>query len=191
DFTAILGSRDWTIEQMRPELDAFADCLECLLSAARPTFAVVRGPALGGGLGLVAACDFVLSTDRAVFGLPEALYGMTPAIIRPALRTRMTEQQLNLLAFTGFARSAAEAERLGLVDQIIDEREVETAARAAARRLARASSDSVRAMRALRVSSISDSIRQGVAETLAALARDDVRNALRASVSGEEVPWER
>src|SRR5215831_19377730 len=75
-------------------LEAFVGCLELLMRSPRPTLAVVDGPALGGGLGLAAACDIVLATERAEFGLPEALYGLTPAIIRPALLTRLSQQQL-------------------------------------------------------------------------------------------------
>jgi enoyl-CoA hydratase/carnithine racemase len=43
-----------------------------LLTAPRPTLAVIDGPALGGGLGLAAACELVVASERSTFGLPEA-----------------------------------------------------------------------------------------------------------------------
>jgi enoyl-CoA hydratase/carnithine racemase len=93
-----------------------------LLTAPRPTLAVIDGPALGAGLGLAAACDVVVASERSTFGLPEALYGLAPAIIRPALMTRLTIQQLNMLLFTCHSRSAQEARALGLTASIRPER---------------------------------------------------------------------
>ena len=77
------------------------------------------GPRWAAGSALLAACDFVLATDRARFGLPEALYGLAPAVIRPALLTRPTPQNLNMLLFTCHARGAEEAKALGLVDRVV------------------------------------------------------------------------
>ncbi|MBV9582408.1 MAG: enoyl-CoA hydratase/isomerase family protein, partial [Chloroflexi bacterium] len=55
---------------------AMARCLHTLRASPKPTVALVDGQALGGGLGLAAACDYVLATERATFGLPELLVGL-------------------------------------------------------------------------------------------------------------------
>jgi enoyl-CoA hydratase/carnithine racemase len=128
----------------------FSALIERLLACPRPTLAVVDGPALGGGLGLAAACDFVLATPRARFGLPEALHGLVPALIRPALRTRLTPQRLRVLLFTCHSRSADEAAALGLVDRIVGPDELEATVRNTVRQLARARTESVTACRAWR-----------------------------------------
>lgn len=127
--------------------DLFVKLLDRLLGCPRPTLAVVDGPALGGGLGLAAACDFVLATTRARFGLPEALSGLAPELIRRALRTRLSPQRLRMLAFTCYSRSAEEASALGLVDRVVPVDELANATRNTIRQLARARTESVVACR--------------------------------------------
>jgi enoyl-CoA hydratase/carnithine racemase len=127
----------------------FAQVIARLLACPRPTLAVVDGPALGGGLGLAAACDVVLASSRARFGLPEALHGLVPELIRPALEARLTPQRLRLLLFTCYSRSADEAQALGLVDRIVEPDELAAATRNTVRQLARARTESVVGWRTL------------------------------------------
>lgn len=54
---------------MRTALEAICEC-------AIPVIAAVNGPALGGGLALVASCDYAIASDRACFGLPEIDLGV-------------------------------------------------------------------------------------------------------------------
>jgi len=173
----------------RRGLDRFADLMHAVLTFPRPTLALVDGTALGAGLGLAAACDCVIATDRARFGLPEALYGLAPAIIRPALLTRLSPQALRLLLFSGHTRSASEAAALGLVDEVVAEADLERAQRASVRRLSRARDRSVAACRRWDADVLRADLRAGAAETAAALADAEVLAALRAAESGEELPW--
>jgi enoyl-CoA hydratase/carnithine racemase len=102
-------------------LRLFAQALGSLAQADKPTVAVVRGPALGGGVGIAAACDLVLSARSATFGLPEALFGLSPAIIAPILLERVTPAALRRLVLTAATLSADDAKAIGLVDEVIDE----------------------------------------------------------------------
>jgi enoyl-CoA hydratase/carnithine racemase len=171
------------------QLQPFAQLIAALLRAPRPTLAVIDGPALGGGLGIAAACDFVLATERATVGLPEGLYGLAPAIIRPALLTRLSPQQLRLLVMTCHSRSATDAAALGLVDQVVPVADLERARRSAIRRLARARTESVEACRRLEHGRLDELLQAGVAETAAALANGSVIEALRAFTDEERLPW--
>jgi methylglutaconyl-CoA hydratase len=168
-------------------LEEFALLLEALLTAPRPTLAVVDGAALGGGLGLASACDFVLASTRATFGLPEALYGLAPAVIRPALLTRISPQELNRLLFTCVACDSGEARALGLVDRVVPDGECETARRAILRQFRRAKSATVIAARRWNASAFAKALRDGVAETSTALCDPAVVAALRAAE--EEAAW--
>ncbi len=62
----------------RTRLGMFTQLLHALLRAPRPTIAIVDGQALGGGLGIVSACDYVIASDRARFGLPERCSASRP-----------------------------------------------------------------------------------------------------------------
>jgi enoyl-CoA hydratase/carnithine racemase len=172
---------------LRRSLEYFADFMGELLTAPRPTLAVIDGPALGGGLGLAAACDVVIASERSTFGLPEALYGLAPAIIRPALMTRLTVQQLNMLLFTCHSRSAHEAHALGLVDHLVPLADLEKCKRYITRQLRRARSKTVATARNWNKAAFAEALKQGVADTNAALAEERVIVALR--TTDEDVPW--
>ena len=177
DFTEIVEG------DTRAKLQTFADLIGALAACPRPTLAVVDGLALGGGLGLAAACDYVLATDRARFGLPEALYGLAPAIIRPALETRLTPGQLRMMLFTGYSRTAFDAARLGLVDEVVQVDTLDRARARAIRQLARARTPTIVVARSWQ-RGLAEALRAGVEETATALQDPAVRAALES-----EVPW--
>ena len=177
DFDEVAG------DDTAAKLARFAHLLGALARCPRPTLAVIDGPALGGGLGLAALCDYVIATERATFALPEALYGLAPAIIRPALRTRLSPQHLRMLVLTGHARDALEALRFGLCDEVVPVDALARAQRTVIRQLARARTTSVIALR--RWHDLGPELAAGVDETAAALADPAVLAALRA-----EVPWQ-
>jgi enoyl-CoA hydratase/carnithine racemase len=100
---------------------AVDDCLAAIAAAPRPTIAAVAGYCLGGGCGLAAACDFRLAHRTAVLGIPAARLGIVYGI-------QETRNLLGLVGlaharrilFTGRRFDAAEAARMGLVDQVVD-----------------------------------------------------------------------
>jgi enoyl-CoA hydratase len=81
---------------------------------AKPTIAAVNGPALGAGLGLVAACDIIVASERAVFALPEVDVGLmgggkhASRIFPHSLTRRMM--------LTGYRVPAEEAYRRGVIE---------------------------------------------------------------------------
>jgi len=182
-----LGMDFATIDQIaqRDRLAGFAGVMHALLVAPIPTLAVIDGPALGGGLGIAAACDVVIASDRARFGLPEALYGLAPAIIRPALRGRLSVQQLRMLVVTCHSRSAEEAADLGLVDHVVPAGELAATRAGVIRQLRRASLDTVAAVRGWDAAELRRALADGVEETAAALARP----AVRAAIAQEHAAW--
>lgn len=107
--------------------DRFIDLILQIRRSGRVHVAVVEGAALGGGVGLAAACDVVIASRNATFGLPEALVGLAPLTIWPILRERMTSQGIRRMVLTGLAQTAEEAEKLGLVDEVVAPDEVERA----------------------------------------------------------------
>ncbi len=167
----------------RASLAGFAGVIRALLLAPLPTLAVVDGPALGGGLGVAAACDYVLASDRARFGLPEALYGLTPAIIRPALLRRLSPQRLAMLIATIHSRSAPEALALGLVDEVATD--LPGAQNRVIRSLRRASPETLTAVRRWEAATLEAALAVGVDETASALERPSVRAAL----ASEDPTW--
>ena len=65
---------------------AYASCLRRLRALRGVVVAVVDGAAVGGGVGLAAAADIALASERASFALPELTWGLMPAMVLPVLR---------------------------------------------------------------------------------------------------------
>lgn len=89
-----------------------------------PVIACVDGYALGGGCEMAMACDFVYATRKAVFGQPEVLLGLIPGFggcVR--LFRRVGIAKARELIYSGRRVDAVEAHRLGLVNEVFDNRE--------------------------------------------------------------------
>ena len=86
-----------------------------------PVIAAVTGRALAGGCGLATACDLVLATQTARFGYPEVKIGFVPAMVMAILRRNLSEKRAFELVTQGFEFSAAEAEKLGLINRVFDD----------------------------------------------------------------------
>jgi len=91
-----------------------------------PVVAAVRGRALAGGCGLATACDIVLASASARFGYPEVKIGFVPAMVMAILRRNVSEKRAFELITRGAEISAAEAERLGLVNQVFEDADFES-----------------------------------------------------------------
>jgi len=85
----------------------------------QPTVAIVQGPAYGGGVGLVAACNIAIASDAAHFCLSEVRLGLIPAVIGPYVIEAMGERQATRYMLTAEKFSAKEAMRLGLVHDVV------------------------------------------------------------------------
>ena len=111
-----------TIFQM---LDSFHAIFRNLEQLARPTIAVVDGPALGGGCELVIACDIAIASERARFGQPEIKLGVFPPVAAVLLPELIGEKAARHLMLTGEIIDAVEAARLGLVNYVVPGNELE------------------------------------------------------------------
>ena len=110
-----------TASQAENLLDArrFAAMLARIESAPKPTLARVQGAALGGGVGLVCACDIAIASDNASFTVSEARFGILPAVIGPYLVNAVGKRQAQRLALGAERIDAADALALGLVHKVI------------------------------------------------------------------------
>ncbi|MFP4126575.1 MAG: enoyl-CoA hydratase-related protein [Alphaproteobacteria bacterium] len=86
---------------------------------AKPTIARVNGAAIGGGVGLVAACDIAVAADAAVFALSEVRLGLIPAVIAPFLVRAIGARQARRLVLTAERIDATAARAIGLVHEVV------------------------------------------------------------------------
>jgi methylglutaconyl-CoA hydratase/polyketide biosynthesis enoyl-CoA hydratase PksH len=107
----------------KPDTDLFQRFLDCLIlisNANQVVIAIVEGKTEGGGLGLAAACDIVLATHSATFMLSEVILGLIPALIAPFLLRRLSPGAVRYLALSSRRVGVDEAQRMGLVDEVVE-----------------------------------------------------------------------
>jgi methylglutaconyl-CoA hydratase len=85
----------------------------------KPTIAAVNGAAIAGGTGLALLCDFTLAVSDAKFGYTEVRIGFVPAIVSTFLLRQVGEKIARDLLLTGRIFDAAEALKLGLINEIV------------------------------------------------------------------------
>lgn len=88
----------------------------------KPVIAIVEGAAMGGGMGLASCADIVLAGPSAFFALSEVRLGLVAAQIAPFVVARLGVAATRRLALTGSRFDAAEAVRLGFVDEMLPDR---------------------------------------------------------------------
>lgn len=118
--------------------EAFAAIYECEV----PVIAAVHGFCLGGGIGMAGASDVVIAAEDASFGLPEIDRGALGAATH--LMRMFGMQKTRRMLYTGEPISAAEAHRLGGVEQVVPRAELQGAGRALAAKIAAKSPKAVR-----------------------------------------------
>lgn len=96
-----------------------AELMHRLNDLAKPTIALVQGAALGGGVGLVAACDLAIAATDAVFSLSEVRLGLIPSVISPYVIAAIGPRAARRYFLTAERFDAPTAERLGLVHAVV------------------------------------------------------------------------
>jgi methylglutaconyl-CoA hydratase len=108
----------YSIEDNVRDAMAGSAMFDALNTLPVPLIARVHGAALGGGCGLIAVCDIVVSEERAIFGFTETKLGILPAMIAPFALAKIGMSAARELFLTGMRFSAVRAEAIGLVHAV-------------------------------------------------------------------------
>jgi methylglutaconyl-CoA hydratase len=108
-----------TMEDNLQDARRFAGMLRQLARMKKPTLARVHGAALGGGVGLAAACDICIAAQEASFAMSEVRLGLIPAVISPYVVRAIGPRQALRYMQTAERISAARAVELGLVHEAV------------------------------------------------------------------------
>src|SRR5207245_4617672 len=116
NLKALIGrSPEQNLEDSRTMVGLFRSLYEF----PKPTIAAVNGAAIAGGTGLALLCDFTLAVPEAKFGYTEVRIGFVPAIVSTFLLRQVGEKIARDLLLTGRLFDAAEALRIGLINEIV------------------------------------------------------------------------
>ncbi len=103
----------------REDALALARLMRTLDELPRPTIARVHGAAFGGGVGLIACCDIAIGVPEAKFGLTESRLGLLPAVISPYVIAAIGARQARRWFATAEVFDAAQAQRIGLLHEVV------------------------------------------------------------------------
>jgi cyclohexa-1,5-dienecarbonyl-CoA hydratase len=124
-FSAGVAVEEHAEETIFQMLDTFHAIFRNMEQLARPTIAVIDGPALGGGCELVAACDVAIASERARFGQPEIKLGLFPPVAAVLLPQVIGDKRARELMLTGELIEATEAARIGLINYLVPTAQLE------------------------------------------------------------------
>jgi methylglutaconyl-CoA hydratase len=149
DLAYMRRTASLSFEENLADAARFQQMLEAVWLAPKPVIAVVHGAAIGGGTGLAAAADLVIATPRAKFGFSEVRLGIVPALIGPYVARRIGLGRARAYFVTGERLGGADALRLGLVDVLVEEADLEAALRSRLEMIAQSGPEAVAAAKQL------------------------------------------
>jgi Enoyl-CoA hydratase/carnithine racemase len=117
----------YTLEENREDARHLEQMLAAMAKCPKVTIARVQGIACGGGAGLVAACDIAIASEDTQFAFTEVRLGLVPAIIAPYVLEKVGPGAARALFVSGARFPATEAHRLGLIQQVVPESELDAA----------------------------------------------------------------
>lgn len=126
DLTALQAMRGKQATEYQVDAERIAQLFRTLYELPKPTIAAVQGAAIAGGTGLATICDFTLATPSAKFGYTEVRIGFVPALVSAYLALQIGDKRSRDLLMTGRLFDAAEAHRLGLVNEIVSAEGLDT-----------------------------------------------------------------
>jgi cyclohexa-1,5-dienecarbonyl-CoA hydratase len=124
-FSAGISLEDSRPDRVFQTLDAFNRVFTAIREISKPLIVVVNGPAIGAGSELVAFGDMVIATTNAKFAQPEVKLGVFPPFAAVMLPQTIGPKKTYELILTGEALSAEEALRLGFVNRVVPEADLD------------------------------------------------------------------
>jgi methylglutaconyl-CoA hydratase len=196
DLTWMRRMAQYSEAENRADAMALAVLLRTLDELRKPTVARVNGAAYAGGFGLVCCCDMAVAAEEAVFSLSEARLGLVPATVSPYVVAAIGARAARRYFLTAERFSAAEAQRIGLVQEVVPraaldaavEKIVETLLDAAPGAQARAK----RLIAEVQSRPVTEAVMALTAEVIAdARASAEAREGLAAFFEKRKPPWRR
>ena len=178
-------------ETMRAWATLYMHTLKRLSTSPKIIVVAIDGKVMAGGVGFVAASDFVIATDNTSFKLSEALWGLIPGMVAPYLIRKVGFQPAYSLALTTRTITAKEAHNIHLVD-VISER-VGEELDSFLQRMQRVKGVTVKELKSyFRKLSIDNATELlAIEETVQRMLDPEVRESIRNYVENKKLPWDK
>lgn len=195
DLAALQGMSDKSAADHRADAERIARLFRTIYELPKPTIAAVHGAAIAGGTGLATICDFTLAVPAAKFGYSEARIGFVPAIVSAFLALQIGDKRTRDLLLSARLFDAAEAHRLGLVNEVVAPGALSERVGALAQALVANSPESLAATKRLLAEQNKAWLDAAIAQAMDANARAretaDFREGLAAFLEKRKPVWSR
>ena len=183
----------YTEEENVRDAEATARMFAAIDALPLPVIGRIHGAALGGGVGLAAVCDIVVSAENAIFGFTEVKLGILPAVISPFALAKIGRSAARELFLTGARFPAARAREIGLVHAVVPAAELDAAVERYVCELLAAGPEAIAAAKALIPQVWGRSVPEAMPITAAAIAGRRVskegQEGLRAFLEKRTPSW--
>lgn len=119
DLNWMKESLAWNTQENYVDSEKLSAMFTALNEMQKPLIGLIHGGAYGGGVGLVSVCDHVICEEKTVFSLSEVKLGLIPACIGPFVLDKVGMSQARSLFISGERFSAAKAQAMGLVHEVV------------------------------------------------------------------------
>ncbi len=118
---------NYSYEENIEDSNRVSECMYRLYTLPQPTICRANGSAIGGGMGLVSACDIVIAAETAKFSLSEVKIGLVPACISPFVIQKIGVNGAREYFLTGERLTAEKAFRAGLANRVVSFEDMDNA----------------------------------------------------------------
>ena len=125
DLNWMKAMKNYTKEENLKDSKRLAKMFAVINECNIPVIGRINGAALGGGVGLVSVCDYVVGVKEAVMGFTEVRLGLIPAVISPYCISKVGESNARAWFLSGERFSMEEAKRMGLVHEVVTPAELD------------------------------------------------------------------
>ena len=194
DLNMMRRVAEYSSAENKDDARRLAHMLSSIYYAPKPTVALVNGPAMGGGLGLIAACDIAVGAEEAFFALSEVRVGLIPAVISPFVIQAIGARQAQRYFLTGERFDATTAASIGLLHETAPAAELDQAFEAIINNLLTcgpiATREAKELIRSVAGRSIDDGVMKDTAERIARLrASDEGKEGVTAFLEKRKPNW--
>lgn len=183
-----------TFEENLADSSSLAELFNIIYKNKKVIIAQVEGHAIAGGCGLATVCDFTFAVPDASFGYTEVKIGFIPAIVSIFLMRKLGEVKAKELLLTGKLISATEAEKMGLINEVVLADQIADKVFILATQLCEQTSAqsldmTKQLINAVQEMSIEEALRYTAEMNAKARASDDCKKGIASFLSKEKIKW--
>jgi methylglutaconyl-CoA hydratase len=119
DLNWMKAMKDYSKEENVKDSKQLARLFSTINECEVPVIGRVNGHALGGGVGLVSVCDYVIAAEEAMMGFTEVRLGLIPAVISPYCISKIGESNARAWMLSGERFTDTDGMRMGLVHEVV------------------------------------------------------------------------